>query len=68
MKGLLLASCGFIILSGANFLAAETAVASCDTSAVLGVCVTATPDPVEPGEKIFYSYTVANRGGVDLAR
>ena len=67
MKRLLLASCGFIFLSGAIFLGAQTAVASCDTGTVLELCVTATPDPVKPGEHIFYSYTVANRGVVDLA-
>jgi len=29
--------------------------------------ITATPDPVKPGELITYGYTVTNRGATDLA-
>ena len=51
----------------------DTARASVSTavrsvaSSPLTLSLTATPDPVKPGEHIFYSYTVANRGVVDLA-
>ena len=49
-----------------NARAAESTAVSSVGASPLTLSLTATPDPVKPGELITYSYTVTNRGGTDL--